>query len=82
MMSATWKNNYDQSGQNTEVPKITLTTKVHIVIVWFSQLYLITMKVGSLKIKKNKEEFMYLNCGAGEDCWEYLGPQDQPIIEY
>ena len=54
---------------------ITITTKCRIVnaLVFLVVLY----GCESWKIKKQREELPALSCGAGEDCYEYHGLQDE-----
>ena len=52
---------------------ITLSTKVCIVKVIVFPVVIYGCK--SWTIKKNSEELILLNCGAGEDSWEFLGLQ-------
>ena len=52
---------------------ITLTTKVHLVRLWFFQWSCMDVIVGLWR--KLCTELMLLNCGVGEDSWESLGLQ-------
>ena len=51
---------------------ITLPTKVRLVK---AMVFPVVMYVYESWIKKKAEEWMLLNCGAGEDSWESLGQQ-------
>ena len=56
---------------------ITLSTKVHLVKLWFSRWSCMDVRVG-LWIKLSIKELMLLNCDIGEDSWESLGQQGDP----
>ena len=60
---------------------ITLPTKVHLVKLWFFQWSCMDVRVGLWR-KLSAEELMLLNCGVGEDSWESLGLQGDPISPF
>ena len=61
---------------------ITLPTKVHLVkAMFFSQRSCMGVRV-ALWRKLSTEELMLLNCGVGEDSWEFLGLQGDPTSPF
>ena len=57
---------------------ITLPTKIHLVKAMVFQWSCMDVRVG-LSRKLSTKELMLLNCGFGEDSWESLGLQGDPI---
>ena len=57
---------------------ITLLTKVHLVKAMVFPVVVYGFESWSIK-KLSTEQLMLLNCGAGEDSWEPLGLQGDPI---
>ena len=58
---------------------ITLPTKVHLVKVMVFPVVMYGCRVGLWR-RLSTEELMLLNCGVGEDSWEFLGLQEiQPV---
>ena len=56
---------------------ITSPTKVYLVKAMVSPVVIMDVR-GGQKRKLSAEELMLLNCGAGEDSWEYLEQQGDP----
>ena len=54
---------------------ITLTTKVHVIKAIVFPVVMCGYKSWIFLKKLNTKELMFLNCGAGEDSSESLGPQ-------
>ena len=57
---------------------ISLPTKVHLVKAMVFPVSCIDVRVGPSR-KLSTEEFMLLNCGVGQDYWQSLGLQGDPI---
>ena len=60
---------------------ITLPTKVHLVKLWFFQWPCMDVRVGLWR-KLSAKELMLLNCGVGEDSWEFRGLQGDPTSPF
>ena len=60
---------------------ITLPTKVHLVKAMVFKWSCMDVRVG-LWIKLSTEELMLLSCGVGEDSWESLGLQGDPVSPF
>ena len=56
---------------------ITLPTKVHLVKTMVFPVVMYGLRVGLWR-KLRAEKLMLLNCGVGEDSWEFLGLQGDP----
>ena len=56
---------------------ISLSTKLHLVRLWFFQWSCMDVRVGLWR-KLSTEELMLSNCGVGEDSWESLGLHRDP----
>ena len=57
---------------------ITLPTKVRLSRLWFFLWSCVDVRVGLWR-RLSTEELMLLNCGVGEDSWESLGKEIQPV---
>ena len=60
----------------------TLSTKVHLVKAMVFPVVMYRGESWTIKKKLSTEELMLLNCGVGEDSWESLGLQRDPISPF
>ena len=76
-MHTPWKKSHNQPRQHIKKQRHYFPTKVHL----FKAVVFPVVMYGcdSWTIKKAEwEELMLLNCGVGEDSWEYFGLQGDP----
>ena len=73
-MLAPWKESYDQPRQHIKKQRHYFATMVCLVKATVFQA--VTYGCESWTIKLSAEELTLLNCGAGEDCLESLGQQE------
>ena len=72
-----WKKSYDYPRQHIKSRDITLPTKVRLVKAMVFPVVMYGCESWSIKL--SAKELMLLNCGVGEDSWESLGLQGDPI---
>ena len=71
---APWKKNYDKPKQHIKKQRHYLATKVCQVKAMVFSVVMYGCKSWTIR-KLSAKELMLLNCGVGEDSWEFLGLQ-------
>ena len=81
-MLAPWKKSYDQPRQHIKKQRHYFSNKGPSSQSYGFSSSQVWMWELEYKKKLNAKEFMLLNCGGGEDCWESLGLQGDPTSTF